>query len=154
MQLSEAINIGSTCVLPRKGGAAGSLTSPPSGCAQDMAAFAVGSYATRYAVEIWPWLGNEHIDLPCGCSRLGYGYSFAGTVAHIFDQHVLGDKQWGLEKLVDYVRSIEPSAALEEIAAKLPDLPLSEQHRLEEIDAEREALVSGRDPIHDSNGRW
>lgn len=31
-------------------------------------------------------------------------------------------------------------------AGKLPDISLEEQHRLEEIDAERESLAAGRDP--------
>lgn len=156
MQLSEAIMAGS--MLCKAKFAPGHEDSNNEfGCALTMASLAVGrcgdgtSNAWHEARKQWPWLQSDtEIDCPAEhCTYCQPIDTLEELVFHVFDWHVCepaGGTPYSLEQMVDFVRSIEPR--------ELPDLPLSEQHRLEEIDAEREAAISGRDPIHDSNGRW
>lgn len=140
MQLSEAIILGDTlkkCDPDTFISADGSC-----GCAFGGALLAAGVTAQEFISQmswqpvneipivkkLWPWLTEWQLI----------------SVSTLYYEVAVGTKT--IEDVAAYVRTIEPR--------ELPDLPLSEQHRLEEIDAEREALVSGRDPIHDSNGRW
>lgn len=140
MQLSEAIILGDT--LKRCDPMTWISADGSCGCALGGALLAAGVTVNEFwrqfascdvpelpaIMNLWPWLTADHID----------------EISNIYFMVEAGDAT--IEDVAAYVRTIEPS--------ELPDLPLSEQHRLEEIDAEREALVSGRDPIHDSNGRW
>lgn len=98
-----------------------------------------------YEREIVKWLRSAAESVPCGCSNDESGYldscllsdgSNRAIIAHVFNQHVMGDKTWTVEKLVDYVRSIEPAEE-----SNLPDLPLSEQLRLEEEAAAEEGAA-------------
>lgn len=149
MQLSEAILIGSVGIQAFAGERCNFSTSDKQGCALGMAEFAIGRFGSSCAAEKeWPWLEGEYSGkyYPCGCCKAPSWANYTCVIAQTFNNHVMGKGDWTIEQLADYVRTVEPR--------ELPDLPLSEQHRLEEIDAEREALVSGRDPIHDSNGRW
>lgn len=139
MQLSEAIILGDT--LKRCDPDQWISPDGSCGCALGGALLAAGVtmkvfnqqreviiFEKPCVIQAWPWLTEQHID----------------QISDLYFLVQAGSRT--IEEVAAYVRTIEPR--------ELPDLPLSEQNRLEEIDAEREALVSGRDPIHDSNGRW
>lgn len=140
MKLSEAILLGRITIPQMR---ADDLTS----CALGMASNAVGCVPIYSAIkDQWPWL-RMPIDVPC--KHNVHIPNAMLLIAHLFDTHVMDEGDMTLEKLVDYVRSIEPA---EEI-----DPELSEQYRAEEeAAAEEGALIEAsgyQDPAYERNGR-
>lgn len=108
MRLSDAIALGRTLAEP---GVCVFILHRDSGtlaCAIGMATLAVGCPKFNYDQE-WPWLCERTTGIRiCKC-HIGLGYnSRACDIAHIFDLHVMGRGDWTLDRLIDYVRSIEP----------------------------------------------
>jgi len=69
-----------------------------------------------YLENKYPWV-YQKMDGPCGCSDQ-YNFSLekpavTHIIAHIFDEHIFGAKDWTLERLVDWVRSVEPEEKTE-----------------------------------------
>lgn len=134
MKLSEAIALGSVLIKPRanylldKSGTAG--------CALGMAGMAVGlslrgpnisfcginiGSEERYEPlrETWPWLLQTVSEYPCGCALDSKSEDVEDTITHLFDEHVavpieFGNRDWALDRLIDWVRSVEPVEASEE----------------------------------------
>jgi|ERR1700683_4408 len=92
------------------------------GCALGMAEVALGySLIQRELLDAtYPWLRKTAVPLPCQCdSRRGFGSSRLSAdivVAHIFDYHVVlvaVDPKWTMEELIDWVKQIDPTIALD-----------------------------------------
>lgn len=131
MRASEALIAGSTMMkaMPYR------MTNEDQslGCALGMMGKAMGC-----ACCTGSYFGWLHEDLkvltPCGCSYNLYpagtadpdidtNYliaSYWGCVAHIFNQHVCGDKTWTIEQLADWVESVDPT----------PKVKAAEEHSL------------------------
>lgn len=135
LQLSEAMMAGSVLVRPQ----AGNLHTDNGGaCAIGMAELACGKKTTSFggyandhfalwsmteAGKLWPWLLTPIVPEHINCCIWGgtlAKYPYAMLIAHLFDYHVMGfqEKQWSLEQLVDYVRSIEPPLTSETTPAE------------------------------------
>lgn len=125
MKFSESIIIGSTVVKPR----AGVQFDPDShsGCAIGMAVIGSGG---RYhagpppqgthlkdgqrslAIEVvfGEWLRDRR-TFPCSCKRLlvlPRRGMIKDIVTHLFDLHVMIEKDWTLDRLVKWIESVEP----------------------------------------------
>lgn len=121
MKLSDAILLGSTLLAPQ----AGRQYSPEtqSGCALGMAAIATGCTYRKVqnvpsqerrtlGVEgVWGTWTLEVVRRPCKCFFLlvPRKLRIKEIIAHLFDYHVVTKKNWTLEQLVDWVRTVEPS---------------------------------------------
>lgn len=133
MKLSDAIFMGRHLVKPIGGS---DCERDGGGCALTMAMLSVGGTSclpNSLWVDVdryWTWLGNKAKSDKCSFCGRDIFSEFKFVIAHIFDRHVMGGEMT-LEQLVDYVRSIEPT-----------EEPDAEQLRLEDIEAERESLVS------------
>lgn len=130
MRLSDAIALGRTLLRPKP-----YITiRGDEGCALGMAMAANGcrsheegvAKATRMA---WSWLNLKPTVRPCPCNPeddyvLSWAQSYQAYVAHIFNEHVCGAKDWTLDQLIDWVRANEPAEAAEEkrIAELAPSL--------------------------------
>jgi len=139
MKLSEAILLGSTVVAPKAGGQY--FSASRSGCALGMAAIARGcEYGpSRQAIPIpeqdrravgtemvWgSWVLREVVR-PCDCWRFRVPREMRinDVIAHLFDHHVMFKKNWTLERLAVWVKTVEPK---EEAP---PESPSCDRHRL------------------------
>lgn len=134
MKLSDAILLGSTLITSHWGSEY--YSSDGGGCARGMALEAIGKRVCsrrcpnpnviNFFVEwSWTWFQFKTSELPCGCiANTKYAlyepdeYSLplsqqplitvGAAITHIFDRHVHHQKNWTLDKLVDWVRYIEP----------------------------------------------
>jgi hypothetical protein len=120
MKLSEAILLGSTVLAPQAGRQYSSETK--SGCALGMAAIAKG--ATFHQVrpineydrrtlgteDVWGTWVLMMARRPCDCWRLlvPREMRIKDIIAHTFDYHVMRKKNWTLEQLVEWVKTVEP----------------------------------------------
>jgi hypothetical protein len=116
MKLSDAILLGSTMIKPL----AGKHLSPDGdeGCAWGMVDMATGGRAFR---DLLVMAANFLAELPCGCTDewiIGSGMNvqrresmnnLSAIIVHLFNYHVMTRKDWTLERLVDWVRSVEPA---------------------------------------------
>jgi hypothetical protein len=123
MKLSEAILLGSTVLAPQAGKQYSSETK--AGCALGMAAVANGCTfrpITQFNEYDRRTLGTEGVwgnwvltrmARPCKCWRLlvPREMRIKDIIAHIFDYHVMGRKNWTLEQLVEWVKTVEPNEA-------------------------------------------
>jgi hypothetical protein len=124
MKLSEYVMLGSTLIesVPyvRWNGRGG-------GCALGMAESALGlkrvssftnmAEVCEVSIEDQPgfeWMNDEVFTSPCGC-RPKFQVSAVQAIVHIFNHHVHGEGDWTLEKLCDWVRSIEPQEETTEV---------------------------------------
>lgn len=102
MRLSEAMMLGDSLRTRSHVVYLDMETVPPCGCAIGGSALAVGATLPLQHREVWPWLSDllsdRILDYECiiGC---GVDISFSRVM----------DGSCTFEKLVDYVRSIEPS---------------------------------------------
>jgi hypothetical protein len=111
MRLSEAIALGRTLCIStpyaQDDGAGG-------GCALGMGARAMNrKFLGSFSIAPDPVL-HVPCDFPCKCKDTRMGYfdgKLGGGIAHIFNEHVHGDKSWTLDQLIDWVRSVEPAEA-------------------------------------------
>ena len=137
MKLSEAILLGSTVVKPKAGTQFDS--DEHSGCAIGMAGTAIGAGFREtpggcregglHTIMGWEWTAKQQ-RLPCWCLPLRKR-SMAWTITHIFDHHIMGKKNWTLERLVAWVASVEP-----EVQINYPE----------------PQAIEGRDPIKSCSG--
>jgi hypothetical protein len=121
MKLSEAILLGSTVLTPKAGQQHYSELN--AGCALGMAAVAAG-YTFRPATEPFDekdrrTLGTEGVwgswvltvvRRPCDCWRLRVPREMRAkdVIAHLFDRHVMVQKDWTIEQLAAWVETVEP----------------------------------------------
>jgi hypothetical protein len=132
MQLSTAIALGRTL------GPMWTRDSQTGNCAMMAAGLAANSGK-------WNWRDNlnsrkEDVELPCSCSDGpicdGPFYSivsrFASLISqtiHLFNHHVVWRGDWTLDRLIDWVRSVEPPDPYPQVPAGVS----SEKRQLEEI---------------------
>lgn len=121
MKLSDAILLGSTLLAPQAGRQYSAETQ--SGCALGMAAVATGcTFRAVHAVPsherrtlgvegVWGTWTLEVMKRPCKCFFLFVPRKMRvkDIIAHLFDYHVVHKKDWTLEQLVDWVRTVEPA---------------------------------------------
>ena len=118
MRLSDAIATGRTIVMPH---AYTIFNSPKEGCALGMGLLGAGGHYSeapfenpdnpyKQLTERWPWLESP-CAAPCGCIEAQV--NVFDVIGHIFDRHVIDDGSWTLDRLIDWVRSVEPSEAEE-----------------------------------------
>lgn len=153
MKLSEAILLGSTVLAAKSGGQYFSETE--AGCALGMAAIANGCSFRRVAgavadkdrrtlgVEgVWGTWVLRVVMRPCECwvLRVPREMRIKDIIAHLFDFHVVGKKNWTLEQLVAWVETWEPKEiSFMPIAnAVPPDKTISPEPRVEDRQAEQE----------------
>lgn len=123
MRLSEAIRLGSLTIKPipykisdGNGG----------GCALGMAQVAIGTSLLR---NEWPWMTERFINVPCSCvSYKQHDYidkvSFfpirinGDIVVHLFNEHVMEIGDWTLDKLCEWIASVEPKEAESEAVSE------------------------------------
>ena len=116
MRLSDAIALGRTCVRPIPNEI---FDGDGGGCAIGMALAANG--VTERGLDdlriLWPWTA-EYERIPrftCGCANTAPTWcnSVGTAIAHIFDDHIFGHRDWTLDQLIDWVRSVEPAEEIE-----------------------------------------
>lgn len=117
MRLSDAIAMGRVLLKPK----AYVTIMDGEGCALGMAFAAIGVTSHKEAVKRcktvpeWKWLGKtKPVLFPCYCNPaedriLRYKDDYRGWIAHLFNEHVCGDKTWNLDQLIDWIRSVEPA---------------------------------------------
>lgn len=123
MRLSDAIATGRVLVEHKGGNIAG--------CAIGMALASGGGadYMFQGLGDMWHWTIQAVVDRPCGnCGgffnnddgmMVMHGAGFSGALAHMFDVHVMQEKDWTLDQLIDWVRSVEPNEpTIEETATE------------------------------------
>jgi len=124
MKLSEAILLGSTVLAPKAGGQL--FTEKQAGCALGMAAVARGCSfrpVTHFDQKDKRTLGTEGVwgrwvltpvARPCQCWRflMPREMRIKDVIAHLFDHHVMRRKNWTLEQLVEWVKTVEPKDAV------------------------------------------
>jgi hypothetical protein len=121
MKLSEAILLGSTVLAPKAGQQHYSELN--AGCALGMAAVAAGytfrpvtapvdarERRTLGAETVWGSWVLTTVSRPCDCWRIRVPREMRikDIIAHLFDHHVVGRKNWTLEQLAAWVESVEP----------------------------------------------
>jgi hypothetical protein len=120
MKLSEAILLGSTVLAPKAGGQL--FAEKKAGCALGMAAVARGCSfrsVTQFDPKDRRTLGTEGVwgnwvltpvARPCQCWRLllPRQMRIKDIIAHLFDHHVMRRRNWTLEQLVEWVKTVEP----------------------------------------------
>lgn len=126
MKLSDAFLLGSLAVKPL----ARVRHLGESGCAIGMAEVAVGASVVQCMEDFWPWVkGVAPKTPPCGswdCQdehgvpTPNYTRNFVSIIAHMFNQHVMGDRTWTNEMLADYLRSVEPPEPAEQPESQQP----------------------------------
>ena len=141
MRMSDAIMLGSMMLKPFAGCRDNGLGG---GCALGMADVAAGGH--YFCESTYPWINNTKIGLPCGCTGTVMGgpgnypyYSFGDelvsqAIIHLFNYHVMTKKDWTLEQLVDWVRSVDPKEEEEKVNETVVMEPIgqlvSASHRL------------------------
>lgn len=120
MRLSEAILLGSTVVNARAGNV--HFSDSNEGCALGMAAIAAGCTFTKSHRQVpvkdlrtsniesvfGSWLLRV-VMRPCECGPdLSRAMRTKDVIAHLFDVHVMEEKNWTLVQLVEWVQRWEP----------------------------------------------
>jgi hypothetical protein len=120
MKLSDAILLGSTILTPQAGRQYSAETQ--SGCALGMAAIAQGYTFQRVfcrrddrdrrtlGVEgVWGDWVLQNVQRPCACWRLWIPRKLRikDIIVHLFDYHIMAQKDWTLEQLVAWVKRVE-----------------------------------------------
>ncbi len=176
VKLSEAILLGSTVLAPKAGGQV--FGENQAGCALGMAAVAKGC-SFRSVTEFDPkerrTLGTEDVwghwvltpvARPCQCWRilLPRQMRIKDIIAHLFDHHVMRRKNWTLEQLVEWVKTVEPDYGSPTYVSRpartaprwvnTPEQPDEPSHQeVEEWEAVREAFTANRKPRDKSRVR-
>ncbi len=123
MRISEAIALGRTLIQPLAGvHLTGDQTQ---GCAWGMVQMAAG----RDNMQALHIASNRiFLTLPCGCTgniikggmTLGRSTGREAldiAIVHLFNDHVMTKKDWSMEKLIDWLATVEP-ADPEEVQAE------------------------------------
>ncbi len=156
MKLSEAILLGSTVLAPKAGGQL--FTEKQAGCALGMAAVARGCSfrpVTHFDQKDKRTLGTEGVwgswvltpvARPCKCWRflVPREMRIKDIIAHLFDHHVMRRRNWTLDQLVEWVKTVEPKDAVAPSRAKLfrPGDQICRWRDLSEDEEEQEASSS------------
>jgi hypothetical protein len=117
MRASEALLLGSTILKP----IAGIFNNEQGGgCAMGMIAAAYGG---PWMANVPTWMLERRSDLrlPCGCKdefvvgggcfpveRTSMEATVQGVVVHLFNYHVCMTGDWTIEKLADWISTMEP----------------------------------------------
>jgi hypothetical protein len=132
MKLSEAILLGSSMLAPRAGGQ--HFAETKEGCALGMAAIArgctFGPARRPVAATERRTLGVEGVwgdwvlrleERPCDCWRIRAPRKMRikDIIAHLFDDHVMEKKNWTLERLVSWIKTVEPAEVQPDFSASL-----------------------------------
>lgn len=120
MKISAAIMLGSTMIAPLAGhhlyyDPANPHQGPTHGCAWGM----VNVAAPRQWGSMNIWAATIAVTLPCGCRgmivkgqmrvEMSDGIeTVQAAIIHLFNHHVMTEKDWTMDKLVDWVQTIEP----------------------------------------------
>src|SRR5258706_15661698 len=130
MRLSEAIVVGSTVLTSKAGGQL--FSESQSGCALGMAGVARGcefgparepvdarSRRTLGTEAVWGNWVMRIVMRPCDCwrFRVPREMRIKDIIAHLFDYHVMVKKNWTIERLAIWVKTVEP----EEVP--IPEMP-------------------------------
>jgi hypothetical protein len=122
VKLSDAILLGSTVLTSRAG--AQYYKDQDAGCALGMAAIAGGCTfgPARSAVaehnrrtfgteRVWGQWVLQVVERPCNCWRFWTPREMRikDIIAHIFDRHIMRKKNWTLERLVAWIKTVEPA---------------------------------------------
>ena len=112
MKLSEAILLGRSLVTPRR--------ADFGSCAWGMAAAANGKNGSQVFKEAcasgwedvgiafgYPWTSKIAGQAPCEHAYLEYS-PIAYIIAHLFDEHVFGTADWTVERIAEWIATIEP----------------------------------------------
>jgi hypothetical protein len=70
--------------------------------------------------KYWPWILNTTANRPCTCFYRDKFNGYQEIITHLFDYHVMKIKDWTFDRLVDWVRSVEPVEEEEQSAMSLP----------------------------------
>lgn len=130
MKLSDAILLGSTVLAPKAGRQ--HFSELKAGCALGMAAIANGCTfrpVTQFDEKDRRTLGTEgvwgnwvltEVRRPCECWRflVAREMRIKDIIAHLFDHHVMRKKNWTLEQVVEWVKTVEPEDAVPPATAK------------------------------------
>lgn len=111
MKFSEAMVLGSLTLEPMAG--VRGYKNDSFGCAIGMAEHAVGiRTGFAEAERQWTWL-DMAVAPPCNCYQVYHNSRPASIVAHLFNEHVMDryDTDWTFNRLVAWVKSIEPEEA-------------------------------------------
>lgn len=114
MRLAEAIRLGSLVLKPvpglfddRDGG----------GCALGMGNYSISGQASdEFGVgaleKAYPWINIQQVPVPCDCG-INHWFerkaSVATAIAIVFNTHVCGDHTWTIDRLCQWVDSIDPT---------------------------------------------
>lgn len=125
MKLSSAIATGRVLVMPASGA---EWRNDGSGCARGMAleGAGIGRIESCGGGEnwlrfcgTWPWTRLPANASPCGCV-CSYGVTYCHYIAHIFDDHIIHKGDWTLDRLIDWIASVEPAEPSEAPAEQIP----------------------------------
>lgn len=124
MKASEALVLGSTLLKPVPG--TQSTNDGRGGCALGMIAVAQGKKITVFSGNtfgdflVLEWMSRP-TTLPCSCkdkilmgsscypfSRESIESSIYRTLTHLFNYHVCGIQDWTIERLADWLKTVEP----------------------------------------------
>jgi hypothetical protein len=130
MKLSDAILLGSTMVAAEADGQY--FPENQAGCALGMAAIAKGCrfhrvprgslpLVDRRTMGVEGVLGNWVLALvarPCQCWRFftPREMPIKDIIAHLFDRHVMVRKDWTLDQLAEWVKTVEPDRTVRQTA--------------------------------------
>jgi hypothetical protein len=126
MRVAEAIRLGSLVMRPVCGNMNDRMGG---GCALGMAFLALGKPIGRQIADEYPWMGEPKSlhDLPCSCSldkpimlsggryynpEYGPYHAPIGTnvlVVHLFNYHVCTTKDWTIDRLCEWLDSVDPT---------------------------------------------
>lgn len=130
MTLAEAIHLGSLTLKPWAGTFYKTVPAPTvgyftlesatHGCALGMAMKAVGKATI---VENFPFL-VDYVVPPC---KHAFQRTFSDAIVHLFDSHVFGLKDWTLDRLIEWVASVE-----KQLTAKV-EQPAQEEEEAAEV---------------------
>jgi hypothetical protein len=139
MKLSEAILLGSTVLAAKPGGQY--FPETEAGCALGMAAIANGCsfrHVTEPVAEsdrrtlgaegVWGTWVLRVVMRPCECTPdVPREMRIKDIIAHLFDVHVVGKKNWTLDRLVAWVQTWEPDET-----SRIANLPQDLLERINE----------------------
>jgi hypothetical protein len=178
MKMSEAILLGSTVLAPKAGGQ--HFAEMKAGCALGMAAIAKGctfrpiihfdskERRTLGTEGVWGNWVLEEVNRPCKCWRVlvPRKMRIKDIIAHLFDHHVMGKKNWTLEQLVAWVETVEPNdpappsrertvhpSEVVSICSEFTRQQLRATQAYEEEDEEWQAVCQAFTAKHDANRR-
>lgn len=134
MKISTAMNLGSSMIFPIAGQHLN--VDRTGGCAWGMVNVAApGEYENMLNMRAH----RVYLRLPCGCKGniMGAGMksiyypdgklNLTYAIVHLFNDHVMTRKDWSMEKLIDWVASVEPPDPFEVQDAQETEVEVSDR---------------------------